>query len=333
MYNGQVGMVQTNQSDFIFTPIFYPLYDPETKHFSYSDPLTSEQMMIGSIYNYSANLESRDLLDAIQSFGPDFASSAMASFILLSFILLIGQRLSSYLKISNDMLIEDRMDRMKRIGVRQKNNLWRKHVKYKLDKLSASKSEKYSPFWLIFRAILDEDNFPLHDAFHKIFAISAVTYLFFLFNYMTNSISTDLVVSKDPKVIASYQDIIDNDCKILWTTNLAEYSLFQNSHENSIERKLWNRRIFLQLKGNFFNMDQASEYSKGFLYQTTVGILRDSLIRWLVALGSMIAKEAGYDFGGIKALLSIDPISKSYGRAFIFGHSIDPFINNIINER
>lgn len=65
--------------------------------------------------------------------------------------------------------------------------------------------------WITTCAFLDQDNFPINRKYLLILSLFMSTGIFFAVSFLTNSVSTDLVVMETPIVIQSYDDILERN--------------------------------------------------------------------------------------------------------------------------
>ena len=69
-----------------------------------------------------------------------------------------------------------------------------------------------------------------------------LTYSYFVTFYYSSMIKTDMVTVKDPKTIASYQDLLDDPDIQPFIAHLGdEYVSFKTAPEGSVKRKIWER--------------------------------------------------------------------------------------------
>ena len=69
-----------------------------------------------------------------------------------------------------------------------------------------------------------------------------LTYSYFVTFFYSSMIKTDMVTVKDPKVIGSYQDLLDEpEIQLFITHGNDEYVSFQTAPKGSVKRKIWER--------------------------------------------------------------------------------------------
>ena len=321
-YSGAIGLLQRNQTDFLATTVFLPhLIDPDCKYFDYSMPVSTSTLAIASVYNYTEEkVGEKDLMDGIiTGFGVEFLVAAIASFLLFVFLLQVGQRI--LFKRGHGHFIDHKYQGSKWGQVAARS-------------LMNRRNEKRSPFWLVARAFLLEDNFPETDFFHKLFGLVVSVYLFFFLCYVLNNVSTDMVVTKDPQTIGSYQDILDRpDVEILWPSVLPDYELFKESPEGSIEHKLFKKALVTE-SGLAGALSEKLKFINRYKQQTLVTILRDSFLYMMSSILFTLGTKMNHEgLGEMRLLVRTDPNAKEVTNALVVGKAIDPFVKRAIFKR
>ena len=104
-------------------------------------------------------------------------------------------------------------------------------------------------YWVMLCAILDQDQYPNVSRI----SFSILSFCFSLFFYllidcfMLNTISTDLVVMIEPRVIRNYDDIIKRDeIRVVFLEGMNEDYFFRTADEETDEWKIWQRRQILK---------------------------------------------------------------------------------------
>ena len=110
--------------------------------------------------------------------------------------------------------------------------------------------------------------------------------------FMLNCMRTDLVTIEEPKVIRSYQDIIDReDLKVLFHQGWGDEQFFQHAKEGSKEQEIWSKK---------YMMEDLSPQSIGNAWQpvadqTMVTLGRDWIGRSCANLGMRTMIQMGID--------------------------------------
>ena len=107
---------------------------------------------------------------------------------------------------------------------------------------------KSTSLWTNICAFLDQDNFPSGSGFVTIMSFFLMLGMFFLMTFTLNCVGTDLVTTKDPLIIKSYDQILKQKIKVIdnsvvpefaefkTKTDSKEHALFQNT--NTLKRDL-----------------------------------------------------------------------------------------------
>ena len=260
----------------------------------YSFPAYVENMVLACIYKYENNFKTTDLLDAYTSFDWSYYFSVTLSVI----IFLCSWSLCAELG--------------KRIA---------KQIKDELD------NDRKPSYWLLTCAILDQDQFP--NVSRATFSIlsACISILFFVLIdcFMLNTISTDLVVFTEPKVIKSLQDILDrDDVQAVFIKGLDEDKFFKEAKEGSVEEKVWKRKSAF-IEG--VNEKTTQILKDKFMDQEYVAIIRD----WVAyacanTLFPMLADGSDY------RMLVIKDHEKSFINAAMMRPDIGKEVDDLMNK-
>ena len=133
--------------------------------------------------------------------------------------------------------------------VRQFTHLWQPQIylingrlPWKSKPNRRKKQNTSDPFFQVLSLFMHCEATDYSDAYRRIMALIVSIMSFILITgYFCNLMSTDMVIVEKPKVLESYQDIIDKKTVIaLFAKTLTDYEYFRNAREGSIEKRLWN---------------------------------------------------------------------------------------------
>ena len=269
----------------------------ESPDIEYSLPVFEEFMETPCAYNYTEQMEETDVIDAYLTLPWSYYVSVFTTFII--FIMIWKLCTVVLCKVSD--LIK-----------------------------SEIANARLPSSWIMTCAILDQDQYP------KISSITftILSFCFTLFFYITidcfilNTMSTDLVVIKEPTVARSYEDISARDDLILiFHDAMDEKNFFRNAEEGTIEAKLWK-------KVQIFNKTDAQEISKVWFpiqAQKMVGIARDWMCHVAASLGIKTTREMGVDY--IRAIFTKDQTGKSFLNAFMIRKDAPARIKEFMTKR
>lgn len=224
------------------------------ENIGYTIPIFEDILFIGCGYNYTEEFNDSDLLDAYLDFQWPYYVS-----ILLTFIFFISSwKFCSFLARKISRKLRDEIQ-----------------------------NARLPPYWIMICAILDQDQFPAISRA----AFSTLSILFSLFFYvlidcfMLNTMSADLVTITEPKVVQSYQDIIDREgLKVIFFPGMDEEALFMSAPEGSVEAQIWEKKESME----DLSADTLARIWFPLQTQENVGILRHWLV--LEALSILISK-------------------------------------------
>ena len=265
----------------------------------YTLPVNSDELGIGSIYNYSNTTTPASLLSAYTSFHWSYYFAIISTFLTFS----LAWACCSY-------LARTIRKRLKRELVRANLPAW----------------------WIMTCAILDQDQYPKVSRIAFTILSLCFTEFFYLFIdcYMLNQIRTDLIVIKEPQVIHDYYDLIRREKDSVYAVfreGSPETKFFENAPDGTPESEVWKRRLVIESYNN-------EEYIRALMAQKHILIFRMVLLIDLVKLLLEIAWDGkfGYSGGNLRALIIRDPTGKSWINSFMINPRSDPRIVQYINH-
>ena len=134
------------------------------------------------------------------------------------------------------------------------------------------------------------------------------------FSYIS-MIKTEMVTVKTPKVIASYQDIVDDpQIEPFMDYLLDEYRLFRTASKGSLKNKIWSRMVRLGMDKHLANSGKdGMEMQDKLLNRKAVIIAYDYMLYAAKYMATILAKKSGKKF-----LLSFDPSEQPVISAYVY---------------
>ena len=193
-YSGPINDLQNGIYDVLFTPVFYPIYD-HTDIVGYTRPVVEDRMEIFSMYNMTKD-DPNNVTDILFMFStiPILLWVFLAiSFVLFMFVLDLGFYFLR--KSENGKMLFIRRSRLKRNRTEISRSVF--GVRRSSDSL-----------WISICAFLHQKDFPSNGTYVVVLSLFTIIGLFCAVAFLTNSVSTDLVVVSEPVTIQCYDDIL-----------------------------------------------------------------------------------------------------------------------------
>lgn len=178
-------------------------------------------------------------------------------------------------------------------------------------------------FWITSCAFLDQDNFPTNRKYITVLSLFMSVGLFCAMAYVTNNISTDLVVVPEPVAIKNYDDIISGKIGIVTNKMFPEMEKFIEQDPKSKEYQL-----------SKLSRDTAADpvvlgsLMKKFFDQTLVVVARP-----LIAESSALYMLSQSTDPGIRALVLSDPDASKFTSVFLLRKDTDPIVLQIVQTK
>lgn len=93
--------------------------------------------------------------------------------------------------------------------------------------------------WIVSTFFIGQDYLDENNNFLKVMSIVMSFFSFFLIQWLTNTASTDLVTTREPETIQTYQDVMDNNLQPMWLEGYTSYNHFREASGESIEGRLF----------------------------------------------------------------------------------------------
>lgn len=183
---------------------------------------------------------------------------------------------------------------------------------------------KSNPIWTTTSAFLSQNDFPISHHHVNLLSFIMSIGVFFAVAYLTNSVSTDLVVLEDPVTIETYDDILDRGISILVPKVHFESTFFKNARQGTTMHSLARNVIYSDVTRERL----LEKYNVG-TSQNNVIIMRKSTCNelGLAALG-MIGKE----YPRARGLLRQDEETIRTMEVLIFRKGLPKFISMIYEQ-
>ena len=265
--------LQNNESDVTFWSYYMPVMLSNIK----TGPVArSDRIAMISTYQLDVDNSAREgILGTFQAFSID-ACCLIAQFFIILFALFSLAYIFERRRIRPDFKIDGR--------------------RYSL---------RFIP-WFIFCYFAKQiPSFPGHLNLTKAILIcNLLTYSYFVTFFYASMIKTDMVTVKDPKIIGSYQDLLDDPEIEPFITHLTdEYVSFKTAPEGSAKRSIWKRVLSLGMDKHivdtkkldvvmsFANPDGPFLNSKAAMFVFTYALEGGKYMGGLLAKGLSRRKE------------------------------------------
>lgn len=239
--------VLIQEIDFMTMAVYYPLSGDEKEEIEASAILSEDTMTMISVYTVTRNQIPIDLLGMYAGIPVQIWIAILLSY--FTFMSVLHMALKRY----QDTVLKDAIS---------------KNIKRKTDAA-----------WITTSAFLDQDNFP--DTTMKVSGISLLVsiVMFFLMEYATNCIGSDLVIVDKPFAISGYQDMLDKidmgyEIVAGFSPMFAESEKFREAPKDSMERNVFDHSIMVPL-----DTPSVSEANVRMLNQQQVMIGRETSVQ------------------------------------------------------
>ena len=151
-----------------------------------------------------------------------------------------------------------------------------------------------------------------------------------IIEYFCNLMSTEMVVVDKPKILTSFDDIINSDKKPIFVKQMTTYQHFKYARQGIIERKFWDTMIATRLPESevLFNptgfedlLSIAVRGGKGDI----VFMITRSFIAPIRVTSCIIRPTIGISLETM-TWIAVDPQTPSYPQGFIFRQTDMPLV-------
>lgn len=319
LYSGAIGDVFNDKFDSFFLPVIYPIID-EDDAIEYSPPFIEDQMKILSFYSVSLpdNSDEKDILFMFNTVPTGLWIGLSISFLVFASIFYTGFHLLDGRQDNSDCLQDDwEQSRKKSLAPSIKSIKSIRSIK------AVDKSEKSSEaIWTTFCAFLNQHNYPMNGTFILILSTFMSVSLFYAVSYLTNSVSTDLVVVPDPVTITTYDEIIERKLNVLTNKMMSEREKFLEMDPKKKEHQL--SKQFVEQEAD---VDKLTGTVESLFKQESVVVARPMVVE-SVALYSLSRATDGR----ARALIVPDREASRFTNIFIFRKDVKIVIINTIQK-
>lgn len=190
---------------------------------------------------------------------------------------------------------------------------------------------KHSALWIIMScSLFSQCSYPkiTLTSSHVITCLSSIFFFLYIYCFMLNMLSTDLIVIVEPKVIKDYQDIVSSpNVRAIFIRGGIEYGIFASYEDNqSFEYEIFHNRSLVM---NFHGKEIMDVLSR-MLQQSVIGIVREWMAYILASMVLMYAKQVGND--KLRVYLINDPTDKKFESAFIVSKNSSQIIKSFAHQ-
>lgn len=190
--------------------------------------------------------------------------------------------------------------------------------------LDMAEAKTSNALWITVCAFLDQDNFPTNRKHVIVLSLFMSIGLFCAMAYLTNSVSTDLVVVKEPVTISTYDEIIERQIGVVSNKMFPErYKFYEQEHDRK-EHKI--SQLFQDQKTD---PSALGALSLKFFDQSLVVVARPLLTETtaLFILGNNEHRTR------IRALIVSDEESSRYTNVFTLRRDTNPLILDVVQRK
>lgn len=185
--------------------------------------------------------------------------------------------------------------------------------------------------WIMTRAVLDQDQYPniSRVAFSLLSLCISICFYVTIDCFILNTMSTDLVVYKEPANIRNYEDAIGRvGLKIAFGAGMDEAKFFDNATKGSPEYEIWQKRYMIKSLGTSVVTDLAMP----LVHQQVVGILRKWVLLTAANYGYKMARETlQIEYG--RTLMTKDETGKSFTNAIGIWKNAPKVLHDFLHKR
>lgn len=283
------------RADMAFNPT--KIWESDIDHIDYSIPIYVDELKIICSYNYTDHFVSADLIHAYL----DFHWSYYASFIFTVFGLVFAW------KICAD------------IASKMSHELKKQLINSRLPS-----------YWILVCAIFDQGQYPnVSRAIFPLLSICTTIFVFIVIDcFMKNVMSADLSVMTQPRVIQTYQDILEREhLQLMFIPGWAESDFFEFAPVGSIESKIWKKRYIL----NEISAKTIGKVWQPVIDQEIILVARNQLAMGAANLGLTKMIEMGNDL--IRALATTDETGKAFTNAQMIQKDAPKVLKDFCHQR
>ena len=290
--------LERNKSDVVLLPYTMPVMSNNIK----TGPVVfSDKIVIASTYKHEKDDSSPGVFGTFDAFGVDALTLILNFFVILAILICFTY-------------ILERKSRRRQI----RNN----GRQFKLRSVP----------WFIFRFFVKQyPSFPGNMTALKVLLTCCVLmFSYFVTFFYSSMIKTDMVTVKAPRVIASYQDILDDpQIEPYIRHTFDEYLSFKDAFPGSVKRKVWERTVKMGVAKHVFGSEWYKEdivfYDRRHPFMNTKAAVMGysnliNLVRYSAALILRSLKTQ-------RVLAAFDPIESEKLSASVINRMTDEVIS------
>lgn len=164
--------------------------------------------------------------------------------------------------------------------------------------------------------------------FSLLSATTAIFVLIVIDCFMKNVMSSELSVMIQPRVIRTYQDIVEReDLQLMFIPGWAESDFFEFAPTGSIESEIWKKRYIL----NEISAETIGKVWQPVIDQKIILAARNQLALGAANLGLTKMIELGHYF--IRALATTDETGKAFTNAQMIQKNAPKVLKDFFHQR
>jgi hypothetical protein len=210
-YDGCIGMIQRNESDFGVTMSDYRSYGEKITPWSV---VFGDKTVIGTVYK-KLNLTESGSATRVMDFLEGYAAEDWVCTIVIGFLLCLLSFCFLAERLRSEILYENRF------------------------KLAAFGSVHMVITCFVNQHLNISSMRPPLNQFYFLMTLLG----FFTGYFLTSMIKTDMLLIDPPESYKSYQDLLDHDVPPLWFQEAGSHGSFQVANNGSLEKKIWDRAV------------------------------------------------------------------------------------------
>lgn len=183
------------------------------------------------------------------------------------------------------------------------------------------RKSKLDAMWTTTCSFLHQKEFPSNRRYLVVLSLFTCIGIFFALSYITNNVSTDLVVLKEPIVIKNYDDIIERDVTVITSRKAPETESLINAPPGS---KLW--KMFQKVVWAVTEMGDDRLLK---LQQDPVLIGREPYCK---GNGYFVMGLSERKYPNVRALIVQDPDAGRFTNIHVYRKDVPKYVSNILDS-
>lgn len=258
-YDGCIGSLQRNESDFLLTVANFPVIGPNLKH---APAEGNEKMGILSAYikPYDTDGHLTDVLDMMSA----FSSSLWLLFGLFFFVIFMMLAVSLR-------------------SLTNKHRIRRKAIVRSMTIVIACIMKQHS-----------SKGMTVVRSTNRLLYLTATVLSLYGIYYLTSLAKTEMVVIRPPRTIQSYSDIIDSGVRPAWMSGHGAHYVFKVSADGTKEKQIWDQAVAKGLSESLVDpsLENMIKHGKAVALQKEVLLIRKFFGSKLLQHGCSISQTS-----------------------------------------